>query len=245
MKRLSEAHAADFAMLLDRVRALGGFACAREAAQAFVTILYDHFRESFVLLRLFTTVRYDELPLPERQFVDRRGNDAGIAHLIDDRTPVLTWLGSRGEHADWQERQKSQRFRCIPLASGAFVASLSMLAAQLRSMAFDPALIDSWDTAVVAGGADRYAGLLHIRDAASDRDAQGRLIVPMQEFVALHNVRTVLGFGTGYGNHPTLVTLFAFTNETLDREAMAPFAALLQAYLTLSQGLVAQGRVFD
>ena len=120
-----------------------------------------------------------------------------------------------------------------------------MLAAQLRSMAFDPALIDSWDTAVVAGGADRYAGLLHIRDAASDRDAQGRLVVPMQEFVALHNVRTVLGFGAGYGNHPTLVTLFAFTNETLDREAMAPFAALLQAYLTLSQGLVAQGRVFD
>lgn len=245
MNRLSEACSNDFATLLDRVRALGGFACARDAAQAFVTIIHDHFRESLVLLRLFTTVRCGELPLPDREFVARRGDAAGIAHLLSDRTPVLTWLGSRGKNADWEEREKSQRFRCIPLASGAFVASLPMLAAQLRCISFDLNLIDKWETAFAAGEAGRYAGMLHIRDAAMDRDEQGRMIVPMQDFVVPHRVRTVLGFGENYGNHPALLTLFAFANEHVGQHTAAPLADLLKAYRRITENLVAEGHIFQ
>ena len=244
MKRLSGAGADDFAILLNRVRGLGGFPCARDAAQAFVTIIYEHFRESLVLLRLFATVPYGELPLPEREFVDRRAEAAGIGHLVTGRTPILTWLGSRGENADWQEREKSQRFRCIPLASGTFVASLSMLSAQFRAISFDPDFVDRWEAAFAGAGAGRYAGMLHVVDAAADRDEQGRMVVPMQEFVAAHRVRTVLGFGESYGSHPGLLTLFAFANETIGRTAAEPLALLLAAYRDFTEEMAARGHVF-
>ena len=245
MKRLSEATPDDFRRLLDRVGGLPGFASAEEAAQAFVGILYDYFRESLVLLRLFTTVRYSELTAPDRQFVDRRGIDTGTAHLITGITPIFTLLGTRGRDADWNERRESQHFRCIPLASTAFVASLSMLSMQFKSVGFDLDLIDDWNAALTARGrADEYTGMLYVRDAGVDKDEQGRMIVPKHDFVSANNVRTVLGFGSGYASHPTLVTLFAFTLENIEKSTIEPLAPLLEAYMSMSEKLVGQGRIF-
>lgn len=245
MKKLSEAGAADFAILLDRFRGLAGFTCAREAAEALVAIVYDHFRDSLVLLRLFATVPFTGLPLPEREFVNRRAEAAGIAQRITDRTPILTWLASRGESADWQVRERSQRFRCIPLTSGDFVASLSMLSAQFRAMSFGPGLVDQWEAAFAGACPGRYTGTLRIRNAASDRDEEGRMIVPVQEFVTAHRVTTVLGFGESYGGHPGLLTLFAFTNETIERSVAEPLALLLAAYRDVTERFMAEGRVFS
>jgi hypothetical protein len=245
MKRLSEATPDDFDLLLGRVQGLPEFTCAEEAAQAVVGLLYEFFRESLALLRLFVTVPYGELPAATRQFVDRRGTDTGTSHLIHDRTPVFTLLGTRGEHAEWNERHKSQRFRCIPLASSAFVASLPMLSRQFKSVGFDLALIDDWNAAVVGRGrADAYTGMLYIRNAATDRDEQGRMIVPVQDFVVTHGIRTVLGFGSGYANHPTMVTLFAFTREDTQKANVEPLATLLEAYVARSSELVGRGRIF-
>jgi hypothetical protein len=245
MKRLSVATAGDFAMLLADVQGLRRFDSAEETAQAFVGILYEYFRESLILLRLFTTVRYAGLGELDRQFVDRRATDTGTANLITGNTPVFTLLGTRGRNPDWNERRKSQHFRCIPLASTAYVASLPMLSMQFKSVGFDLGRIDDWDAAVAAEGrADEYSGMLYIRDAGVEKDEQGRMIVPKQDFVAANNVRTVLGFGSGYATHPTLVTLFAFTNETIERSEAEPLASLLDAYLESSAELVRQGRVF-
>lgn len=88
-------------------------------------------------------------------------------------------------------------------------------------------------------------GLLYVNHSGRDKDEQGRMIVPRQEFVAENNVRTTLGFGSGYSNHPTVVTLFAFTNEILNESMMKSFTALLEAYLEKTRGLVEKGRILS
>lgn len=245
MKFLSGANADDFRILLERVQAFPGFKTAEEAAQGFINVLYDYFSDSLVLLRLFTTVRYDQLPEEDRLFVDGRGRDTDISHLIHAATPIFTLLGTRGKRPEWNDRRASAHFRCIPLASTAFVASLSMLSRQFESVGFDIDLIDAWETKVVAKArADQYRGMLYVRDSATERDSQGRMIVPKQEFVAANDVKTSLGFGSGYASHPTLVTLFAFTGETFEKSAVEPMTALVEAYLEITERLVANRDIF-
>jgi len=246
MKRMSEAAAADFEELQQEMQGIAGCVCAQEAAQMLVKKLYGRFSDSLVLLRLFMTIPYAGLPEEDRRFVDGRGRDTNTSHLINGATPIFTLLGTRGEMAAWNDRRASSHFRCIPLASTAFVSSLSMLSRQFESVGLDLGLIDVWETKVVSiGRADQYRGVLYIRDAEIDRDVQGRMVVPKQEFVGANGVKSVFGFGSGYARHPTLVTLFAFTNETVERSAVEPFTNLLEAFISSTELLVGQGRFFE
>lgn len=246
VKRMSGAAAADFEELQQEMQGIAGCVCAQEAAQMLVERLYGRFSDSLVLLRLFMTIPYAELPEEDRRFVDGRGRDTNTSHLINGATPIFTLLGSRGEMAAWNDRRSSSHFRCIPLASTAFVSSLSMLSRQFGSVGLDLGLIDAWETKVVSTGrADQFRGMLHIRDAGIDRDVQGRMIVPKQEFVGAHGVKSVFGFGSGYARHPTLVTLFAFTNETVERSAVEPFTNLLEAFIASTESLVGRGHFFE
>jgi len=121
-----------------------------------------------------------------------------------------------------------------------------MLCRQFESVGFDLGLIDDWETKVAATGrADRYRGMLYIRDAAIERDSQGRMIVPKQDFVAANGVRTTLGLGSGYSGHPTMVTLFAFTGETIERPVVESLAKLLDGFISSTESLVGQGRLFE
>lgn len=232
----------------DRLRSkldtVGG-STLEQTAQHFVELLYEPFKGSMVLLRLFVTVNYGALPAADRAFVDQRGIDTGTSHLIQDATPIFTLFGTRGERPEWNDRQMSRHFRCIPVASTAFVASLSMLSRQFESVGLDVGLIDDWQGTVVAGGrADHYRGVLHIPEAGTDRDQHGRMIVPKQDFVADSGVRTVFGLGSGYRRHPTLLTLFVFTNRVLDRSVAEPYLALLELFRDRTEDLVCRGSFF-
>lgn len=246
MKKLSDANSGDFETLLNAVKIINGMGMAQELAQEFIDIIYEYFQESLVLLRLFLTVPYSALPILDKHLVDRKAKDSGHAHRCNDGTPVLTLLGTRGQKSDWNERVRSQGFRCIPLVSSEYVSSLSMLSMQFRKMNLDLGLFDRWDTAIVARGrADEYYGILYVNHAGTDKDEQGRMIVPRQEFVTDNNVKTVLGVGSGYSNHPAIVTLFAFTNETLSESMMKPFASLIETYTSISKEHVRKGHIFS
>ena len=246
VKKLSEANSGDFEMLLSSVKIIKGLGTAQEQAQKFVDTIYEYFQESLVLLRLFSSVPYSALPILDMQLFDKKVKDSGHARRCNDRTPVLTLLATRGQKPDWNERVRSHGFRCIPLVSGEYVSSLSMLSMQFRKMNLAPGLFDTWETAVVARGrADEFSGMLYVNNAGTDKDELGRMIVPRQEFVAENNVRTVLGFGNGYSNHPAIVTLFAFTNQILSESMMKPFESLIEAYMSISSEHVINGRVFS
>ncbi len=70
------------------------------------------------------------------------------------------------------------------------------------------------------------------------------MIVPKQDFVAEHGVKTTLGFGSGYARHPALVTLFAFTDETVARPEAEPVAGLLEAFIAATEPLAGEGCFF-
>lgn len=243
-KRLTEATAADYEELEAEVGAIMASSCTVSAGR-FVAGLYERFSDSLVLLRLFITLRYDQLPAEDRLFVARRGEETKTSLLLHAATPIFTLLGTRGQRPEWNERSASSHFRCIPLVSTAFVSSLSMLSRQFESVGFDLGLIDAWEReVVVTGSAERYRGILYIHDAGVDRDAQGRMIVPKQDFVAAAGVKTTLGFGSGYADHPTMVTLFAFTNEGIERSAVEPISKLLEGFIASTAALVREGRFF-
>lgn len=221
------------------------FPSAQEAAQHFVDNVFERFSESLVLLRLFLTVRQDQLSESDQAFVAAKVRDTVHARFLHPDTPVFTLLGTRGAKPAWNDRRSSDHFRCIPLVSTSYVASLSMLSRQFECVGLDLDAIDHWASAVAARGrGDMFQGFLHVRNAQTDRDGQGRPIVPRQEFVVENGVRTVLGMGTGYASHPTLVTLFAFTNEDLPDPPMALLSSLLEAFVASTESLVRQGRLF-
>ncbi len=198
------------------------------------------------MLRLFSTVPYSALSDQDRQLVDKKANDSGTSHLIGDTTPVLTLLGTRGQRAEWNQRSKSRGFRCIPLVSSGYVSSLAMLSMQFKAMNFDLSSLDRLGSTNAADDhAHEYTGMLYVKHAALDRDEQGRMIVPHQDFVAENNVKTTLGFGTSYSDPPTIVTLFAFTNEILNKTEMEPFSSLLQCYLSASREFLDTRRIFS
>jgi len=245
MKRLSEAVAADFEGLRERTLGQGGGTTVDCLAQTFVDGVFDRFQQSIVLSRLFIAVPYALLPGPDRDLADEKTRGAGLLSQVNRYTPILTLMGTRGRRGDWNQRHLSNGFRCIPMVSSDYVASLPMLAMQLREMDFPLALLDRWGTTVVAENrADAYAGTLHVRYAGEDRDEQERMIVPRQDFVSENGIKTVLGFGAGYPHCPAIATFFLFTDEVLERAPMEPFASLVKAFLPISSELVGQGRFF-
>lgn len=245
MGKLSEASHRDFERLMDSTQKLRGFGSLDAAAQAFVDTLYEQFQESLVLLRLFASLPYSALPPCDRELVDKKAADSGTASLYRADTPILTLLGTRGQRPEWNNRSMSEGFRCIPLVSSGYVGSLSMLSMQFKAMKLDLGLLDRWDSTVATSGhADQFTGMLYVKDAGTDQDEQGRMAVPRQQFVAENQVKTALGFGTGYPDHPTIVTLFVFTNETLERSQVEGFTPLLQNYLPMSKEILSKGPLF-
>ncbi len=245
MKKLSEINASDFITVQNNINNLGDFDNAEDLAQAFVTVIYEYFRSSIVLLRLFSTVPYQALLTEDQHLVNRKREASGISHPFNEQTPVLTLLGTRGQNTDWNERYKSNGFRCIPLMSSQYIESLSMLSMQFRTMGIDFRIFDDWDTVNFNSEQfDYYSGILYVKDAGIDKDEQERMVVPRQDFVSENNIKTVTGFGAGYSGHPALVTLFLFTNEILIKPMLEPFAAILEVFKSMSEKLVKNGHFF-
>jgi hypothetical protein len=198
----------------------------------------------FILVRLFASVRFDGLPKNDQRLVEDKARAFGETLPVPVGTPVLALLGTRGCQPEWNIRQRSQRFRCLPLLSSRYVGSLSMLCLQLDAMGFALSTLDSWEANTAAGRADQWAGWVHIANPAADRDRQGRMAVPAQDFVAAHGVKSVIGAGAGYKHHPTLLTLFTFCAEPTDPALGGPMQGLVEAFRRATEPLVQAGAIF-
>jgi hypothetical protein len=245
MERLVVATPVELQRIRGEIEALRNSPNLEAAAQAFASALYDRFPKTFLLVRLFANVRFDGLPECDRRLVEDKARAFGEPLPVPVATPVLALLGTRGRHPDWNVRQRSQRFRCLPLLSSRYVASLSMLCLQLEAMGLDLSTLDSWDTNVTdAGHADQWAGWVHVANPAADRDRQGRMAVPAQDFVSTHGVKSVIGSGAGYKHHPTILTLFSFCAEPTDPALGGPIQGLVEAFRTVTEPLVQADSMF-
>lgn len=98
-----------------------------DAAQCFVNACFEDFKESLILVRLFVTVPYGELPEFNRKFVSDVAASMGHTDELNDQTPVLSLVGTRGVEPAWNDWRQSQGHVGIPLISREVVQSIPMM----------------------------------------------------------------------------------------------------------------------
>lgn len=203
-----------------------GASSMEEAATRIVRYLRASFtavdgRSAFVLARLFTTERYDDLPAELQRLVltpaagdgPAGGGAAGGGPAGSMR--CLTLLGTDGDQPAWCDRHLSVEHQVIPLASVEALHTAPMIAALVRELGVD---VDTLlGTVADAAALDRTDfDVFHVPVAAGS----GR--VPAQRFVAAHGVASVLGFG---GMLPTgqLFTVVLFARVQIDEPTAQMF----------------------
>ncbi|OGV59140.1 MAG: hypothetical protein A2X49_02270 [Lentisphaerae bacterium GWF2_52_8] len=219
-------------------------ATLEEAAQNFLSVLYDEFAASTILIRLFATVRFKNLPAQNQDFVSALAKAKGVFPLINEKTPVLSLLGSRGRMAKWNDRRKSAGHVGIPLVSKDFLDSIPMMSRLLKELGVEINWIDAGDTKIVVKTRGNAAGVFFVLDATSAEDSQGRKIISAQDFVEEYNIKTVFGFGGEYGVCDTFITTIIFTDETIDKSQAEQFMFLINMFKSATTSLALKGRIF-
>jgi hypothetical protein len=223
---------------------LAGCAALEDAAQEYVSILYDALSESIILARLFATIPFAELPEPNKAFVRNLAQSTGISELIKERTLVLSLLGSKGARPEWNDRRNSKGHIGIPLASSDFIDRIPMMSRLLKQLGSGIDWIDSTDTELVAKTFKDLSGVFFVRDAATEDDNKGRRIIAAQDFVAEEKVKTVFGIGGCYLGTSLFFTTIVFIREFLDKERVERFMLQANKFKTATLKLVTEGKIF-
>jgi hypothetical protein len=214
-------------------------ASLQEAAQDFAALFADGF-SSVVLARVFVVVPFEALPAAEQQFAA-----AFVSHdaRLGPRTPVLSLLGTSGREPGWNTRGASRGHLAIPLLDRQYVEQAPMIARLLADLEIDLKNLDDGRpiaTRRMLGGRN---GTFYVPDAQSARDEQGRAIIPAQDFVMQHEIRTVFGMGGAYLDG-TLVLAIVFCSEALDRLVVDRFPSFISNFKMATAQLQGQGRIY-
>ena len=205
--------------------------------------LFEHFSGATALARVYAVVPYCDLDPEVTRFVDGLASGSSPPARLGPTTPVLTLLGTHGVKEEWCDRRKSAGHRVIPLVSAAFVQKIPMVARLLKELGVDLAwLDDSPDVSArrLLGG---FNGVFYVDDAASAQDAQGRLIIPAQDFVAEQGIKTVFGMG-GFYPDGTLVAIIVFAREHVTKTQVERLTSLISLFKGQTFGIVRAKRFF-
>jgi hypothetical protein len=221
-----------------------GAAALEQAAQRFTDLLYGQLKPAIVLTRVFATVPFGELPAVNQRWVRDLAASAERPQPVDDQMLVLSLLGTSGVEASWNDRRSSTGHVGIPLASGAFIEAIPMMSRLLKQLGLGLDWIDHRDTVIVARTLGSSSGVFHVPDAATEVDAHGRKVIPAQDFVAAHGVKTVFGIGGAFMGTTTFMVAVVFCRETVDRSKAQAFMPLINRLKVSTVDLVRQGRIF-
>lgn len=215
----------------------------QEAAQKCARLLYEEFRESVVLARVFVTLPFRDLTPPVKAFVTGLAEARELLPQLHDDTQVLSLMGTCGAEARWDDRLQSGGHLGIPLLSESFIESIPMVARMMSDMGIGSDWFDKMEPDILVKSLGRAAGVFYVRDAKTWLDRQNRKIVSAQDFVEAHDVRTVFGLGGSYLNG-SFVTVIIFTRETLEQSQIESFMSLVNTFKGATIGLVMGGAIF-
>jgi hypothetical protein len=214
-----------------------------EAAQSFVEGLYADFG-TVVLVRLYTTVPYTRLSHTTKPFADNIAKSAGVHDQIGPDTEVLCLMGTQGKRAEWCSRLQSKGHLAIPLVSAKFVQRIPMIARLLGEFGIGTDWLNEADKeSIIAKSMGKMATVFYVPDAATFRDSLNRLVIPVQDFVAENNIKTVFGVGGAYANGSICTVLF-FMSETLDRSVVDRFLPIVNFFKQSTTSVMMTGRLF-
>ncbi len=236
---------ADHANLHNQITSrLAGSAALEEAAQRYVSVLYESLSESIVLARLFATIPFGKLPGPNREFVVNLAQSAGIAELMKEETLVLSLMGTRGRKPEWNDRRMSRGHVGIPLASSDFIGRIPMMSRLLKQLGAGIDWIDRSDTSLVARTFQSMSGVFHVLDARTEVDSQNRKIIAAQDFVEAEGVKTVFGIGGCYLGTSIFFTTIVFLSEPLERAAAERFMLQANKFKAATLSLIDEEKIF-
>jgi hypothetical protein len=214
------------------------------AAQLFCERFYATFADFTVLVRIFGTFSYGQLPGADKDFAGTYLARSGAAPQLEAGTPVLTLLGTRGIEEAWCSRTASRDHRAIPLLSDEFVDEIPMIARLLGEIGF-PRLANRAAWQFVTRDTVDVNGLFFVGDAHTTTDERGRHIIPSTNFVERYGVKTVFGFGGPYTAAPTFVTAIVFARRALARAQTSRFAPLIGDFKAATRSQVDRGAIFS
>lgn len=216
-----------------------------EAAQRCVGMIYDQFKESVVLARLYSIIPFSKLPREGRQFAETVAASWGKRALLRDETKILALSGSRGEGPLWNSRRTSRGHVAIPLISSAVEEHLPMVSRMIKELGFP---IEWHAGAARAFTSDTFGslgGFFHVADPETALDDAGRKIIPAQDFVATYGVKTVFGTAGVYVRSRMIVTLIVFCREPIERAALRQiFMPFGNVFTNATSDLVRRDKLF-
>ena len=215
-----------------------------EAAQSYMTILYEELTESIILARFFATLPFGSLPEPNKEFVKELCESTEVSHLLSDETLVLSLLGSRGIVPEWNDRRHSKGHVGIPLVSADFIDAIPMMARLLRQLGLKLEWIDAGDTELVVRHVGEASGIFHVQNARTEVDIHGQKIIAARDFVEKYGVETVFGIGGAYLGSPMIFTAIVFNREPVQREIAERFMLQASKFKTATLRLVDEEKIF-
>lgn len=214
-----------------------------QGAQFFAREVYGACSSQLVLARTYVAMPLYRLPARERAFATAIAKANAQLARLHDETPTLTLLGTSGVKPQWGDRSLSSGHVAIPLTDTRSVDAAPMVASLLQSLGVQLAWFDAPREVFVRKLVGGMNGIFYVRDAAQTRDSQGRLVIPAQDFVQQHGVKTVFGVGGSYLNGWLTTSIF-FSRDLLDRSVADAFIPVGTAFKMATMQLVASGRIF-
>jgi hypothetical protein len=216
-----------------------------DAAQQYMSILYDELKESIILTRLFITIPFKDLPKSNKEFVTALAHSSGASKQIKEETLVLSLLGSRGAKPEWNDRRRSKGHVGIPLASSDFIDKIPMMSRLLKQLGAGIDWIDETDTKIVVNTFKSISGVFYVKDAETEVDNKGRKIIAAQDFVKEEKVKTVFGIGGSYLKPPLFFTNIIFLREFIEKQMAEQFMIQASKFKIATTGLVLNGKIFE
>lgn len=180
----------DLADFGDRIRGFAHLTGSMEdASNRIADLLYDELLDergepACALVRVYKTHPYERLPHDLRDFA---GNVLG--EVPDDDVRCLTLLATRGALPAWNDRRLSAGHRAIPLPTVGFVEQLPMIAGLIGQLGLSVDDVVRPPKHKLSELSQRSYGVFHVPEA------RGSGLLPAQDFVEGHGIRSALGFG--------------------------------------------------
>jgi two-component system, NtrC family, sensor kinase len=205
------------------LRKLGAEASSsQDVAQRVASYLYRQLgndqtgRQDCALVRCFLTLAYRDLD-PQSQDCARQALGCGPGSLD---MKCLTLFGTAGERSEWNKRDRSRRYRSIPLAGKQSIAQFPMVSQLLQQLGVDLDTKAQPESDQLADWTEQPLNVFHVAEA------KGSPFVPAQEeFVIPFGIESVLGFG-GVLPSKEPFTVILFSKQKILRETAELFKPL-------------------
>ena len=226
MHSLASFSISDMTECASELRKLGaGASSLQDVAQRIASYLYLQLgndqtgRQDCALVRCFLTRAYGALD-PQSQDCARRALACGHGSLD---MKCLTLFGTAGERPEWNERNRSKRYRSIPLADKQVVSQFPMVSQLLQQLGVDFTSRRQPESDRPIDQANHILNVFHVAEA------KGSPFLPAQdEFVIPFGIESVLGFG-GVLPSTELFTVILFSKQRISRETAELFKPLAKS----------------